>query len=69
MQLMCCGVETNGWYVYRQTQWYQQFGSRDDRPLTYQGEFFAEIAFYIDHECLYATVVHPLEASRYSNDL
>jgi len=34
---MCCGVETNGWYLYRQSQWYQQFGSQVDRPVTYQG--------------------------------
>jgi len=37
VQLMCCGVETNGWHLYRQSQWFQQFGARDDDPMTYEG--------------------------------
>jgi len=47
-RLMCCGVETNGWYLYRQSKWYQQFGSRDDRPLTYQDQ---ENRPYVPQSC------------------
>jgi len=37
MQLMCCGVESNGWHVYRGSNWFQQFGARDEESITYEG--------------------------------
>jgi hypothetical protein len=47
-RLMCCAVENNGWYLYRQSQWYQQFGSQVDRPLTYQDQ---EQRPYVPQSC------------------
>ena len=36
-QLMCCAVESNGWHLYRSTQWFKNFGAHDDDQLTYEG--------------------------------
>jgi len=37
IQLMCCAVESNGWHLYRESEWFRQFGARDDDPMTYEG--------------------------------
>jgi len=47
-RLMCCGVETNGWNLYRKSKWFEQFGSQVDRPLTYQGQ---EQRPYVPQSC------------------
>jgi len=38
VQLMCCAVESNGWHLYRGSEWFKQFGARDDDPMTYEGD-------------------------------
>jgi len=35
-RLQCCAVSTNGWYLYRQSQWFTYFGAQDSRSLTYE---------------------------------
>lgn len=37
-RLMCCAVESNGWHLYRGSEWYKQFGARDDDPMTYEDQ-------------------------------
>jgi len=37
VQLMCCAVESNGWHLFRQSEWFKQFGARDDDAVTYEG--------------------------------
>lgn len=37
-RLQCCAVSTNGWFLYKQSKWFQNFGALEDRPLTYEEE-------------------------------
>lgn len=37
-RLMCCAVESNGWHLYRETKWFEQFGARDDDQMTYEDQ-------------------------------
>lgn len=37
-RLQCCAVSTNGWSLYKQSQWFKRFGSLDDQPLKYEEE-------------------------------
>jgi hypothetical protein len=37
-RLMCCAVETNGWYLYRKSKWFAEFGSRDEQSITYHDQ-------------------------------
>jgi hypothetical protein len=37
-RLQCCAVETNGWYLYRKSSWFKQFGSRQEQQLTYEDQ-------------------------------
>ena len=35
-QLYCCGVDDNGWELYRKSRWFQQYGAMDEvRGLRY----------------------------------
>jgi len=36
-QLQCCAVESRGWHLYRSSEWFRQFGARDEDELTYEG--------------------------------
>jgi hypothetical protein len=35
-RLKCCAVSSNGWYLYRQSKWFQQFGAYTGRTLTFE---------------------------------
>lgn len=35
-RLQCCGVTTNGWYLYRKSKWFEYFGAQDSRDVTYE---------------------------------
>lgn len=47
-RLMCCAVESNGWHLYRQSEWFKQFGARDDDAVTYEDD---EDRPYIPRSC------------------
>lgn len=37
-RLKCCAVDSNGWYLYRESTWFEQFGARQDQRLTYEDQ-------------------------------
>lgn len=47
-RLKCCGVTKEGWYLYRQSNWFKSFGSQSDREIVYEED---EMRPYVPLSC------------------
>lgn len=37
-RLKCCAVDSNGWYLYRKSEWFKDFGARQEQQVTYEDQ-------------------------------